>query len=713
MLSLIFAAAVAAAPVAPAAPLDEQQLIAVLKSDAPPAEKAITCKRLAICGTKDAVPALAPLLADQQLASWARIALEAIPGPAADAAVRDAVGTLDGKLLVGVINTIGVRRDTKAIGVLTAKLKDADNDVASASAVALGRIGGSVVAATLTPLLGNLRPAVAEGCILCAERMLADGQPADAARVYEAVRSANISKQRTLEATRGLILARGEAAMPLLVEQLRSEDRAFFNMALRTAREMPGSVVAQALAEEIDRSAGDRQPPLLLTLADRGGPDVLPVAIRAAKAGSRELRLTGVRILERLGDASCVPILIAIAAEDDAVLSQAARSALVRLPGGQVDAAVVNLLGQSDAAARRAGIELAAGRRVLAALPLLMQTAADPDATIATASFKALGDLAGEQEVPAMIGLLMKTPATGAAEAALSSVCARLSQPVAGNVVIQKAHYGDLPDGRSADVTEKIAGMVKGGALSILASNRVFGDPAPGRVKKLRVEYTANGHAVTRTVQENETVAFGVAAAPPAVIDALCAALAPSSGPAKLALLRVLSSAGGPKALAAIRAAAADTEAEVRETALRALCDWDSADALPDLSQLARTTPDKKWKILALRGQLRLIPQQEASPEQKLAALKEAMALIERTEEKRLALAALGEIPTAESLAIVVPFLSADGLKEEAGIAAVAIAEKIVGRHPAEVAEAMRHVTTSNKKLAQRARQVRARVKGK
>jgi pimeloyl-ACP methyl ester carboxylesterase len=58
----------------------EAQLIGVLQSDAPKAEKAITCKRLAIYGGKDAVPALAALLPDEQLTSWARIALEVIPG---------------------------------------------------------------------------------------------------------------------------------------------------------------------------------------------------------------------------------------------------------------------------------------------------------------------------------------------------------------------------------------------------------------------------------------------------------------------------------------------------------------------------------------------------------------------------------------------------------------------------------------------------------
>ena len=56
---------------------DESALLKVLESDAPSAEKAITCKRLAVYGTAAAVPALSELLPDPQLSSWARIALEA------------------------------------------------------------------------------------------------------------------------------------------------------------------------------------------------------------------------------------------------------------------------------------------------------------------------------------------------------------------------------------------------------------------------------------------------------------------------------------------------------------------------------------------------------------------------------------------------------------------------------------------------------------
>ena len=94
---IALAACSMAARRAPAAAADNQgppmesKLIAVLTSDAPPQDKAITCKQLAIYGSKAAVPALAALLPDKELASWARIALEAIPGPAADDALRAAM----------------------------------------------------------------------------------------------------------------------------------------------------------------------------------------------------------------------------------------------------------------------------------------------------------------------------------------------------------------------------------------------------------------------------------------------------------------------------------------------------------------------------------------------------------------------------------------------------------------------------------------------
>ena len=94
------------------------RLIAVLRSNAATFDKARACQQLAVVGGKQAVPALADLLGDEKLAAYARSGLESIADPAAADALRAALGRLRGNLLAGVVNSIGVRRDAKAVGRL-------------------------------------------------------------------------------------------------------------------------------------------------------------------------------------------------------------------------------------------------------------------------------------------------------------------------------------------------------------------------------------------------------------------------------------------------------------------------------------------------------------------------------------------------------------------------------------------------------------------
>ena len=148
-LSAMTAASAWAADNSAASAEKEQELLAVLRSEAPAAEKAITCKLLAIHGSGESAAELAKLLPNEQLSSWSRIALEAIPGDAADDALIAATDSLQGLLLVGTINSIGVRRTAKAADRLTTLLHNPDAAVASAAAVALGRIGSDAIATTL------------------------------------------------------------------------------------------------------------------------------------------------------------------------------------------------------------------------------------------------------------------------------------------------------------------------------------------------------------------------------------------------------------------------------------------------------------------------------------------------------------------------------------------------------------------------------------
>ena len=232
----------------------EKELLAVLQSEAPEAEKAITCKLLAIHGSAKAVPELAKLLPNPRLTSWARIALEAIPGPEADEALRDAASNVEGRTLIGVLNSIGVRQDAQAVELLAGLVANKDEGVASAAAVSLGKIGNEEATTALLKSLAEpgspkIRSALAEGIIRCAERRLADGNNAEAIKLYDELRHPELPKQRIIEATRGSILARGEEGLELLLALFESNDKKMFQLGLQTAREFPGSNVDQKLAE--------------------------------------------------------------------------------------------------------------------------------------------------------------------------------------------------------------------------------------------------------------------------------------------------------------------------------------------------------------------------------------------------------------------------------------------------------------------------------
>ncbi|MBL9138579.1 MAG: HEAT repeat domain-containing protein [Verrucomicrobiales bacterium] len=409
------------------------QALATLKSDAPPEEKAAACKRLAVFGGPDAVPALAPLLGDEHLAAWARIPLEVMPGPAADDALRDAATKLYGNLLVGVINSIGVRRDVKAVELLTQRLKDANADVAAAAAVALGRIGNPAAVAALTPSLAaapdTVRNAVAEGLILSAERLTSQGQAGEAIQHYEAVRRANVPKQRILEATRGAILARQTEGLPLLLEALRSADRDLFGIGLRTARELPGRTVSEALAGELNRAPAERQSALLLALADRGDEAVWPAVFDAVKQGAKPLRLSAIGVLERVGTVSAVPALIEAAADKDSEIAKASKLAVARLSGKEVDVELAKRLPMASGETRRVLVELVGQRRVSAMVPELFKAAVDPDAELRSAATKALGETIAMKDLGTLADLLAKAKSEddlADVEAALDSACSRL-----------------------------------------------------------------------------------------------------------------------------------------------------------------------------------------------------------------------------------------------------------------------------------------------
>lgn len=166
----------------------EKRLAAVLGSQASRAAKQYACRKLSLVGTVASVPALAALLADQELSHMARFALERYAAPEATEALRQALGGVTGDLVIGMLSSLAARHDLASVPAIAA-LVTGDSPVAAAAAEALGLIAGPEAAAALAAAQtsGGTAEAVVDARLACAEALLKAGRKADAKAIYEAL----------------------------------------------------------------------------------------------------------------------------------------------------------------------------------------------------------------------------------------------------------------------------------------------------------------------------------------------------------------------------------------------------------------------------------------------------------------------------------------------------------------------------------------------
>jgi HEAT repeat protein len=410
-------------------PQKTKELVAVLQSQASLFEKARACQQLGEIGTAEAVPSLAQLLGDEHLSAYARSGLEGIPDPAAAAALRTALGTVKGRLLAGVVNSLGVLRDSQAVAALRALAEDPASGVSSEALLALGRIANGQCIAILRHNLAAgpeaLRADAAAACLLAAEKQLADGHADTAAALYDAVRSANMSPVYRVAATRGAILARRSGAVEFLMEQLRGEDPVGRDAALLTIREMPGPALADALNDELGKAGPGLELQLLRALADCHNGRSLKLLEARTTAADPEIRKTALKVLAGLTGPAQAGVLLKIFVEDrSADEIDLAGSALENLQGPTLNTSVLRALKSArEPNARARLIGLLNRRGATSAAGELLKQAADPDEAVSLAAFGALASLAGANEMPALIALTKVSKDEQTRDAAEEAVC--------------------------------------------------------------------------------------------------------------------------------------------------------------------------------------------------------------------------------------------------------------------------------------------------
>ncbi len=388
----------------------EKQLDDFLKSDATYAAKDFVCRELSVAGTEASVPALASMLTDEKVSDIARYALERIPGAAVDDALRNALSKAEGKAKVGIINTLGVRGDKKAVDALAKLTNDANETVAVAAVAALGRIDDrdaqqTAIAKAKDKATGAVKTAAIDAYLRCADRLAAKGQKEAAGAIYKELYAASEPMIIRVAAARGMILTAGDKTSEVIVEMLKSADKPIQTVAIATLKEVAKTDVIKAAAEQLTNLGAAQQAQLISALADCGDKVALPAVQAAAKSTDTAVRVAALKAMGTLGDVSSVDMLVAAAASSGGEEQKAAQESLYRLHGADVDEAILKKLPDAEPKAKVELVRSCEQRDIKKSVPVLMKTAKDADAKVRIESIKALRALAGPQDIAALIEL--------------------------------------------------------------------------------------------------------------------------------------------------------------------------------------------------------------------------------------------------------------------------------------------------------------------
>ncbi len=443
---------------------NEKRLLQILARNASLAGKQFICEQLSLIGSKASVPTLQKMLRDATTSDMARFALERIPDPAVDKALRESLAKTSGKIRVGMINTLGQRRDAKAVSSLEKLV--ADPAAAAAAINALGKIGGDeatqILARTKDQTSGDLKALICNAYLNCADMLLAQGEKEKAVVIYSQLNTPQFSEPIRFAAMRGMARTRGGNVSEFVLSLLKSPDAKTQMLAANLVHEIPATESVAGIASLLPSLTPASQVQLLTSFADRQDAEVRQAAMAATRSEHAEVRAAALQTLGKTGDETAVPLLAKIAAGKNTEAA-IARKSLHRLQGPNIDATIVKNLAAAEPEEKAELILAANQRRINAAATALLQTAKAPEPRVRMESIKALEMVGDGRHLPELVELLVNAAESERSDLEKTIITVALKfQPEKRPSEVVMARLKAFPPAKNSAVRESLLKVLGG-----------------------------------------------------------------------------------------------------------------------------------------------------------------------------------------------------------------------------------------------------------
>jgi HEAT repeat protein len=440
-------------------------------------------------------------------------------------------------------------------------------------------------------------------------------------------------------------------------------------------------------------------------------PEAAAIYQELAKVKGMELVRRGAIIgILTLGGPDAVSLALATLRNDNRMMRATAINAIPTLQGDGIAEKFAAELPSQPPAVQALLVEALADRTEAAVRPIIMSAARSQSAEVRLAALKALAKVGDASCVAVLARAAGEEESDEAKRAALVALrnlggkdvdAAIVASLKAAKPEVRAQLIEILHDRGAAGVVPAL--LLEAGSPE--AAVRAAAFKALGRLAEAKdlpaiLEVFVKSQGDAGPEAEGAVVAVSRKVADEgARADAVLAALRTAATPAaKGALLRILKGLATAKALEAVQAALKDSDPQVQQAAVRSLAEWPDARPLAALVDVCRATPSDTMRVVALRGCVRMLGQGGGLPTaDTMKAYADMMALAKRPEEKRLVLAALGNVAHPAALAMIQSCMADDAVAAEASLAAVSAARSMMGLYRDEVRAAMTKLAAETK----------------
>ncbi|MCX7871930.1 MAG: HEAT repeat domain-containing protein [Verrucomicrobiae bacterium] len=165
------------------------------------------------------------------------------------------------------------------------------------------------------------------------------------------------------------------------------------------------------------------------------------------------------------------------------------------------------------------------------------------------------------------------------------------------------------------------------------------------------------------------------------------------SSEVKISFINLLPICGGSEAFSAVKSAYLSADTQIKEAGLRAIAEWKDMSAWEMLVGIYENPDSEAFRVLALRGLVRLLSEENIRADEKLVdKYRRLYSGVKSASDKKLIIGALSGCPHREALYFALEKMSDSDVKAEAVEAVRKIANSIKNKYPKEANEALEKV---------------------